>query len=125
MWELWDKVRCPTLLLRGADSDLLPASTAQEMTRRGPGAELIEFDGIGHLPALMTQDQIEPIIEFFDDSLKEPHANRPRRSDDDRADDTEPSLGAVASLRGRQALTAMRLGRRRPARSGSGSSASC
>ena len=66
MWELWDKVRCPVLLLRGAESDLLPASTAQEMTRRGPGAELIEFDGIGHLPALMTEDQIEPISEFFE-----------------------------------------------------------
>ena len=58
MWDLWDKVRCPVLLLRGADSDLLPAATAREMTRRGPGAELIEFDGIGHLPALMTEDQI-------------------------------------------------------------------
>jgi pimeloyl-ACP methyl ester carboxylesterase len=65
MWEMWDKVRCPTLVLRGADSDLLPADTAQEMTRRGPAAELIEFDGIGHLPALMTPDQIEPILDFL------------------------------------------------------------
>ena len=65
MWDLWDKVRCPTLLLRGAESDLLPADTAREMTRRGPRAELIEFAGIGHLPALMTQDQIEPISGFL------------------------------------------------------------
>ena len=65
MWDLWDKVRCPVLLLRGAESDLLSASTAREMTRRGPGAELIEFAGIGHLPALMTEDQIEPISGFF------------------------------------------------------------
>ena len=50
MWEMWDRVRCPILLLRGADFDLLPTYTAQEMTRRGPGAELIEFAGIGHLP---------------------------------------------------------------------------
>ena len=35
------------------------------MTRRGPGAELIEFDGIGHLPALMTEDQIQPIVRFL------------------------------------------------------------
>ncbi len=65
MWYLWDEVRCPILLLRGADSDLLPADTAREMTRRGPRAELIEFEGIGHLPALMTQDQIEPILNFL------------------------------------------------------------
>ena len=36
------------------------------MTRRGPEAELIEFAGIGHLPALMTQDQIEPIARFLE-----------------------------------------------------------
>jgi pimeloyl-ACP methyl ester carboxylesterase len=65
LWDLWDKVRCPVLLLRGADSDMLPAYTAREMTRRGPGAELIEFDGIGHLPALMTEDQIQPIARFL------------------------------------------------------------
>ena len=35
------------------------------MTRRGPKAELIEFDGLGHLPALMTKDQIEPIVGFL------------------------------------------------------------
>ena len=66
MWDLWDKVRCPVLLLRGAESDLLPASTAREMTRRGPGAKLIEFEGIGHLPALMTEDQIQPIRSFLE-----------------------------------------------------------
>ena len=66
MWELWDKVRCPVLLLRGAESDLLPAYTAQEMTKRGPGAKLIEFEGIGHLPALMTEDQIQPIRSFLE-----------------------------------------------------------
>lgn len=65
MWYLWDEVRCPVLLLRGADSDLLPDYTAREMTRRGPRAELIEFEGIGHLPALMTQDQIQPVLNFL------------------------------------------------------------
>ena len=66
MWYLWDKVHCPALILRGAESDFLPASTAQEMSWRGPGAELIEFEGIGHLPALMAQDQIEPIVRFLE-----------------------------------------------------------
>jgi pimeloyl-ACP methyl ester carboxylesterase len=65
MWELWDRVRCPTLLLRGALSDMLPTSTAEEMTRRGPKAELIEFPDVGHLPPLMTPGQIEPIARFL------------------------------------------------------------
>jgi pimeloyl-ACP methyl ester carboxylesterase len=65
MWELWDKVRCPTLVLRGAASDMLPLSTAWEMSRRGPKAELVEFADVGHLPALLTREQIEPIAAFL------------------------------------------------------------
>ena len=47
IWHLRE-AGLPTLLLRGTESGLLPASTAEEMTRLGPEAELIEFDGIGH-----------------------------------------------------------------------------
>ena len=65
MWERWDRVRCPTLVLRGALSDMLPAATAAEMTRRGPRAELVELGGVGHVPALMTEAQIAPVIEFL------------------------------------------------------------
>jgi pimeloyl-ACP methyl ester carboxylesterase len=58
LWPVWDQVRCPVLVLRGADSDLLLAETAAEMTKRGPKAEVIEIDGTGHAPALMAKDQI-------------------------------------------------------------------
>jgi pimeloyl-ACP methyl ester carboxylesterase len=65
MWDQWERVRCPTLLLRGEESDMLLASTAEEMTRRGPRAHLLEFPGVGHVPTLMTLDQITPVIEFL------------------------------------------------------------
>jgi len=65
MWEQWKRVRCPTLLLRGADSDFLPASTAREMTRCGPRPALVEFAGVGHVPALLSRDQIAPIARFL------------------------------------------------------------
>ncbi|MGH8692880.1 MAG: alpha/beta fold hydrolase, partial [Burkholderiales bacterium] len=65
LWPFWDQVRCPTLLLRGADSDLLLAETAQEMTRRGPNAKLVEFAGIGHAPMLMAEDQIAIVRKFL------------------------------------------------------------
>lgn len=65
MWEQWERVRCPTLLLRGALSDMLPASTAQAMARSGPRPELVEFEGVGHVPALMTREQIAPICRFL------------------------------------------------------------
>jgi pimeloyl-ACP methyl ester carboxylesterase len=67
LWPLWDAISCPTLVLRGAQSDLLLAETAAEMTRRGPKALLKEFDGVGHAPALMAADQIEAVCGFFKD----------------------------------------------------------
>ncbi|TXF13005.1 alpha/beta fold hydrolase [Pelomicrobium methylotrophicum] len=65
LWPVWEAVRCPVLVLRGAESDLLLASTAQEMTRRGPQARVVEFPGIGHAPWLMTDEQIGVVREFL------------------------------------------------------------
>lgn len=65
LWAAYDAVRCPTLLLRGADSDLLLRDTALEMTKRGPKPKLIEFAGVGHAPALMADDQIAAVREFL------------------------------------------------------------
>ena len=65
LWPVWDQVQCPVLVLRGADSDLLLAETAAEMARRGPGAEIVEVDGTGHAPALMSRDQIEIVREWL------------------------------------------------------------
>jgi pimeloyl-ACP methyl ester carboxylesterase len=66
LWQHYDAIRCPTLLLRGAQSDLLPKDTALAMIRRGPKPKLIEFAGVGHAPALMAQDQIGAVREFLD-----------------------------------------------------------
>ncbi len=65
LWPSYDAVRCPTLLLRGAESDLLRPADAEAMTRRGPRAKLVEFPGIGHAPALMAEDQIAVIRDFL------------------------------------------------------------
>jgi pimeloyl-ACP methyl ester carboxylesterase len=64
-WEFYDRIRCPTLLLRGAESDVLRAGDAAAMTDRGPQAQLVEFAGIGHAPALMADDQIAAIRDFL------------------------------------------------------------
>jgi pimeloyl-ACP methyl ester carboxylesterase len=65
LWAVWDEIRCPVLVLRGTQSDLLLAATAEEMTRRGPGAEVVEIDGTGHAPALMAKDQIEIVRDWL------------------------------------------------------------
>ncbi len=65
LWSYYDVIRCPTLLLRGADSDLLLRETAVEMTQRGPKPKLVEFVGVGHAPALMADDQIAAVRNFL------------------------------------------------------------
>ncbi len=69
LWSFWDTIACPTLLLRGAQSDLLLKENAVAMTRRGPRPRLVEFSGIGHAPMLMAGDQIQVVRDF----LFEPH----------------------------------------------------
>jgi len=65
LWALYDHITAPTLLLRGAESDLLSTATAQAMTERGPRARLIEFAGVGHAPTLVAADQVAPVVDFL------------------------------------------------------------
>jgi pimeloyl-ACP methyl ester carboxylesterase len=65
LWPLWDAIRCPALVLRGADSDLLSAATATQMAARGPKAPVLEFAGVGHAPMLLSAEQIEPVVRFL------------------------------------------------------------
>ena len=65
MWKLYDAIRCPTLITRGADSDLLTRETAELMTRRGPRARLVEFAGVGHAPMFFDDDQIAAVRDFL------------------------------------------------------------
>lgn len=65
LWQAWDRLSCPTLLLRGAQSDLLSHATALEMTQRGPRARLHEFAGVGHAPTLVAADQRAVVREFL------------------------------------------------------------
>lgn len=65
LWPMWEALACPTLVLRGAQSDLLSRETAQAMTQRGPKAKLVEFAGVGHAPTLMHDDQIAAVRDFL------------------------------------------------------------
>ena len=65
MWPLYDGIACPTLLLRGATSDLLTHDTALQMSQRGPRAGLVEVPGVGHAPMLMNAGQVAPVRAFL------------------------------------------------------------
>jgi pimeloyl-ACP methyl ester carboxylesterase len=65
LWQAYDRITCPTLLMRGADSDLLTPATAQAMTQRGPRATLREFAAVGHAPTLIAPDQRAAVRAFL------------------------------------------------------------
>lgn len=65
LWSIYDAIACPTLVVRGAESDLLLRETAVEMGRRGPKASLFEVPHVGHAPTLMEPAQIAPIRDFL------------------------------------------------------------
>lgn len=64
LWSVYDAIVAPTLVLRGAKSDVLSAAVAGQMTERGPRARLIEFTDVGHAPALLEADQIDAVRKF-------------------------------------------------------------
>ncbi len=65
LWQLYDNIKAPTLILRGAQSDLLSHATALAMTQRGPRARLVEFEGVGHAPTLVAMDQVSTVGDFL------------------------------------------------------------
>jgi pimeloyl-ACP methyl ester carboxylesterase len=65
LWAAYERIACPTLLLRGAQSDVLSASTAAAMASRGPKARVHEFAGVGHAPTIVAADQVAVVREFL------------------------------------------------------------
>ena len=65
LWQLYEQIKADTLLLRGAQSDLLSSRTAQDMQQRGPHARLVEFAGVGHAPTLIASDQLAVVTDFL------------------------------------------------------------
>ncbi|RRD57687.1 alpha/beta hydrolase [Comamonadaceae bacterium OH2545_COT-014] len=65
LWPLYDAIAAPTLLLRGAQSDLLTAETASHMAARGPKARVVTLAGVGHAPTLVAPDQTALVCDFL------------------------------------------------------------
>jgi len=48
LWPLWSAIACPTLLVRGVESDLFTPEIAKRMLEAQPRARLVEVEGAGH-----------------------------------------------------------------------------
>lgn len=68
LWDLWENIHCPTLLIRGENSYFLSPETAEEMTKTGSKAKLVTIPDCGHTPALADEYQIGIIIDWLNDN---------------------------------------------------------
>ena len=70
IWEHYDAIACPVLLLRGVDSDLVSPETVGRMQQRGPGTrgqlQTIEVPGCGHAPALNVPQHLNWVTDFIE-----------------------------------------------------------
>jgi pimeloyl-ACP methyl ester carboxylesterase len=65
LWQVYDAIRCKTLLIHGAASELLSSAAVQEMTQRGPRVQVATIEGAGHAPTLTHDDQIDIVLAFL------------------------------------------------------------
>lgn len=65
LWPLYQAITCPTLAIRGGESDLLTRETWQRMGDCGPRAKLAEIPGVGHAPMFQSDEQIAVVRDFL------------------------------------------------------------
>jgi pimeloyl-ACP methyl ester carboxylesterase len=65
LWDSWYRVQCPVLLIRGETSDVFPRHVARTMLDVKPAARLVELEGCGHAPSLMSAEHIEVVREYL------------------------------------------------------------
>ncbi|MCZ8251881.1 MAG: alpha/beta hydrolase [Hylemonella sp.] len=69
LWEHYEQLAQPVLLLRGAASDLVLPETVVRMRDCGPGRagrlQVIEVPDCGHAPALNVPQQLDPVLDFI------------------------------------------------------------
>ncbi|MEO8103711.1 MAG: alpha/beta hydrolase [Betaproteobacteria bacterium] len=61
---VWDSIKCPVLVTRGEESDLLLKDTFDRMCRKA-GVRGVEFPNVGHAPMFQEAAQIKVVREFL------------------------------------------------------------
>ncbi|MGH7373580.1 MAG: alpha/beta fold hydrolase, partial [Candidatus Rokuibacteriota bacterium] len=66
-WEPLARIPCPTLVVRGADSDILSPEVAKKLVERLPDGRLVEIPGAGHtVPADRPDEFVSQLRAFLE-----------------------------------------------------------
>lgn len=67
LWSAYAACQSPTLVLHGAQSDLLTQATVSKMLAVNPQARHVSFPGVGHAPSLLIDSQIDTVETFLNE----------------------------------------------------------
>ena len=66
LWEVWKAIKCPVMVIRGEESELLTEEIIAKMKETNEMlVEVLQVPKLGHAPALNTELQTNAIMEFF------------------------------------------------------------
>jgi pimeloyl-ACP methyl ester carboxylesterase len=65
LWNYWDRIETPILAVHGEHSDFAPPSLIRAMKRAAPQLKTHLVAGAGHMPMLMSGEEIGVIQEFL------------------------------------------------------------
>jgi len=67
LWDAFDALKAvPTLLVRGARSDILAVETMKQMVERDPTLETVTVPNVGHAPTLEEPEVVEAINRLLE-----------------------------------------------------------
>lgn len=64
-FQQWDQIKCPILVLHGAESNILTPSILSAMGDRAVPFDYHAFNGCGHTPNLMQQDHMDVVAHWL------------------------------------------------------------
>ena len=67
MMDIWEKITCPTMAIRGKESDTLTEEVVAKMKTSKENLPVTEFEGVGHAPMLMEDEQIAVVRDWLAD----------------------------------------------------------
>lgn len=65
LWPFMGRIKCPTLIIRGAESPILPLDIAQKMAEAIPNSQLVEIEAAGHLVPQENPAAFEDAVRRF------------------------------------------------------------
>ena len=65
LWPYVERIRCPVLLLRGVESDLVSPETQRRMEKTVSDIETVKVEGTGHMIPQDVPDKFEELVKGF------------------------------------------------------------